>query len=80
MPDDQKSKIFLACSPSKSTSAFCIRNKPETMIEVAPKFIGESGISKKIQDFLYISIEVFDPKYGESPPLELDFDHFPRSD
>ena len=50
------------------------------MIEVAPKFIGESGISKEIQDFLFISIAIFDPKYGEFPSLELDFDHFPRSD
>ena len=79
MSDHQKSKIFLVCSPSKSTSAFWIRNKPETMIEVAPKFIGESGKSKIFYNG-YISIEIFDPKCGESPSLELDFDHFPRSD
>ena len=35
---------------------------------------------RKIQDFLYISTQFFDPKCGESPSLELDSDHFSRSD
>ena len=38
------------------------------MIEVAPKFIGESGKSKFVYNIKnYTSIEIFDPKCGESP-------------
>ena len=48
-----KSQKILANSRSKSTSAFFIRKMPETMIEVAPKFIGESGKSKIFYIFLY---------------------------
>ena len=52
-PTTKSQKKNLANGPSKFTSAFWIRNKPETMIEVAPKFIGESGKSKIFYIFLY---------------------------
>ena len=47
------------------------------MVEVAPKAVGESGKSRKIQDFLYIFDIVFDPKISKVPVLGAGFRQLP---
>ena len=62
------------------TSAFLTRGQPETMVEVAPKVVGESGKSRKIQkiqDFLYIFDIIFDPKISKVPVLGAGFRQLP---
>ena len=57
-----------------------IRGQPETMVEVAPKVVGESGKSRKIQkiqDFLYIFDIVFDPKISKVPVFRAGFRQLP---
>ena len=47
------------------------------MVEVAPKVVGESGKSRKIQDFPYIFDIDFDPKISKVPVFRAGFRQLP---